>query len=94
MAISRERAVELSHRIGERLASTAGVSVLAEREFTRNRVLQALLEWDRELGLLEGRARTRIRERNRRVVEGTQEWDLLFAEEMSRALDELLGRGE
>ncbi len=94
MAISRERAVELSHRIAERLASTPGVSVLAEREFARNRILQALLEWNRELGLLEGQARTRIHERNRRVVEGTQEWDLLFAEEMMRALAGLLGRGE
>ena len=33
-------------------------------------------------------------ERNRRAVEGTQEWDLLFAEEMTRALVALLGRGE
>jgi hypothetical protein len=94
VAISRERAVDLSHRIGERLATTPGVSVLAEREFARNRILQALLEWNRELGLLEGQARTRIHERNRRVVEGTQEWDLLFAEEMTRALAGLLGRGE
>lgn len=94
MAISRERAVDLSHRIAERLASTPGVTVLAEREFTRNRILQTLLEWDREIGLLEGQARTRIRERNRKVAEGSQEWDLLFAEEMARALADLLGRGE
>jgi hypothetical protein len=94
VAISRERAVELSHRIAERLASTSGLSVLAEREFTRNRILQALLEWDREVGQLEEQTRKSIRERNRRVVEGTQEWDLLFAEEMTRALAGLLGRGE
>jgi len=94
VAISRERAVDLSHRIGERLATTPGVSVLAEREFARNRILQALLEWNRELGLLEGQARTRVHERNQRVVEGTQEWDLLFVEEMTRALAGLLGRGE
>lgn len=94
MGISRERAVDLSHRIGERLAATPGVSVVAEREFTRNRILQTLLEWDREIGKLEEEARKKIRERNRRVVEGTQEWDLLFAEEMNQALDALLGRGE
>ena len=94
MAISRERAVEISHRIAERLASTPGVAVVAEREFTRNRVLQAILEWDREVGQLEEQTRKSLRTRGRKVVEGTQEWDLLFAEEMARALAALLGRGE
>jgi hypothetical protein len=93
MAISRERAVELSHRIAERIAAAAGVTVAAEKEFARNRILQALLDWDRENGALEERCRKRLRDR-RRAVEGSQEWDLLFAEEMSRAYAELLGRGE
>jgi hypothetical protein len=92
--ISRERAVELSHRIAERIASSPGLSVAAEKEFTRGRILQALLDWDRESSLLEENVRKRLRLRTRGAVEGSREWDLLFAEEMTRALTELLGRGE
>ena len=94
MAISRERAVELSHRVVERLASTPGVSVVAARELTRNRILQAILDWDREVARLEEEARKKTRERNRRAVEGSSEWDLLYAEELTRALADFLGRGE
>ena len=48
MAISRERAVDLSHRMVERLGKTPGVAVAAEREFLRNHILQAILAWDKE----------------------------------------------
>ena len=93
MGFSRERAVDLSHRIIERIVAAPGVTLLAEREFSRNRVLQALLDWDRETDRLEEKVRARLREK-RRAVEGSREWDLLFAEEMTRAYTELLGRGE
>jgi hypothetical protein len=94
MAISRERAVELSHRVVDRLASAPGVNILAARELARNRILQAILDWDREIALIEEQARKRTRERNRRAVEGSSEWDLLYAEELTRGLVDLLGRGE
>ena len=94
MAISRERAVDLSHKIMERLTATPGVTLPAAREITRGRVLQALLDWDREIAALEERTKARIREKSRRTVEGSREWDLLYAEELTRALADLLGRGE
>ena len=94
MAISRERAVELSHRVVDRLAAAPGVNILAARELARNRILQALLDWDREIAQLEEQARKKTRERNRRVAEGSPEWDLLYGEELTRGLTDLLGRGE
>ena len=36
----------------------------------------------------------KLLQRARRVVEGSREWDLLFAEEMERAYAALLSRGE
>jgi hypothetical protein len=94
MAISRERAVDLSHKIMERLTATPGVVLPAAREATRARVLQALLDWDREIAAIEVRTKERIREKSRRTVEGSREWDLLYAEELTRALADFLGRGE
>jgi hypothetical protein len=92
--ISRERAVDLSHRMIERLGKTPGVALLGEREFVRNHVLQALLSWDKENERLSLETTKKLLGRARRVVEGSRDWDLLFAEEMERAYAALLSRGE
>ena len=94
MPLSRERAVDLSHRMIERLGGMAGLALSREREFTRNHILQALLDWDRETGRLEAEVRGKILARPRKVAEGSREWDLLFAEEMERAYAALAARGE
>ena len=94
MPISRERAVDLSHRMVERLAGAAAFALTREREFTRNHILQALLDWDRESARLEADVRKKILARARKVTEGSREWDLQFAEEMERAYAALAARGE
>ena len=94
MPISRERAVDLSHRILEAWEKQPGATLGAPREMVRNRVLQVLVEWDRESEKLEGEARAKVLARGRRVVEGSREFDILFAEEMGRAYEALVGRGE
>ena len=94
MAISRERAVDLSHRMVERLGKTPGLALVGEREYVRNHVLMALLAWDKENERLSADVKARLLARGRRVVEGSREWDLLFAEEMERAYAALLTRGE
>ena len=93
MPLSRERAVDLSHRMVGKMAGTASVTLLREREYVRNHLLRALLEWDREVGRLEAEIRGRILARPRKPAEGSREWDLLFSEEMERAYAALAARG-
>jgi hypothetical protein len=92
--ISRERAVDLSHRMVERLGRTPGIALAAEREFLRNHILQAILAWDKENERVTEVVKAKIAARSRRVVEGTREWDLLVAEELERAYAALLSHGE
>ena len=94
MAISRERAIDLSHRMVERLVKTPGVELAAERELVRNQILKALLDWDRELEKVSGEVTRKLSARGRKVVAGSREWDLLYAEELEKALGTLLARGE
>jgi len=91
--LSRERAVDLSHRMVERMAGTAALALRREREYVRNHILQALLDWDRENARLEAEVRTKLLARPRKPVEGSREWDLLFAEEMEHAYAALALRG-
>ncbi len=93
MPLSRERAVDLSHRMVERIAGSAGLVLTHEREFVRNHVLQALLLWDRENVRIEAEAKARLLSRPRKVVEGSRDWDLLLAEELERAYAALAARG-
>ncbi len=93
MPLSRERAVDLSHRILDRLLA-GGVRLTAEREMVRNKILQALMSWETESGRVEAQVKTRLASRARRVVEGSREWDFLASEERERLYGELLGRGE
>ncbi len=93
MPLSHERAVDLSHRMVERIAGTASLALGREREYVRNQILRALLEWDRENARLEGEVRAKLLARPRKVVEGSREWDLLFTEEMERAYGLLAARG-
>jgi hypothetical protein len=92
--ISRERAVDISHRMVERLKRTPGVALAGEREFVRNHVLQALLAWDKENERLSAETKKKLLAKARRVVEGSREWDLLYAEEMERAYATLVSHGE
>lgn len=92
MAMSRERAVDLSRRIGERLRKTSAVELSQTEEYLRNRILQLLLEWEKENERLSAESRKKLL--SRRVVEGSRDWDLRFAEEMERAYGALLSRGE
>lgn len=94
MAISRERAVDISHRILERIQKSPSLELGAEPEVARNFALKALLDWDKENERLSADTRKKLAARARRVVEGSREWDLLFAEEMERAYAALLSRGE
>jgi hypothetical protein len=77
----------------ERLHGMAGVELTHEVEFVRNHLLKALLEWDRESARIEAEVRAKILGKPRKPVEGSREWDLLFAEEMERAYAALAARG-
>lgn len=92
--ISRERAVDISHRMVERLRRTPGVALGGEREYVRNHVLQALLAWDKENERLARETEKKLLAKGRRVVEGSRDWDLLYAEELERAYATLTSRGE
>ena len=65
-----------------------------EREFVRNAILQALLQWDRENERLRAEAARKIAARGRRVAEGSREWDLLLGEELEKVYAAVLSHGE
>ncbi|MCC6131748.1 MAG: DUF507 family protein [Acidobacteria bacterium] len=94
MAISHDRAADLSRRIVERLAKTRGITLKAEKELVRNRIQKLLLAWDREYETLEAEAKQRLAKSGKRIPEGSREWELRFTEYLERVLEEYASRGE
>ena len=94
MGLSRERAIDLSHRILEGLRKAPGVELTAEAEFVTNGISSALQEWEKENEALAAEARKRVLARGRRVAEGSREFDQILSEELRRLWDERATRGE
>ena len=92
MPLSRERAVDLSHRMLERVGKAPGAELLVEKEYARNQILKALLSWDKEAQKLADEVKAKLRAR--RMVEGSRDFDLAYAAELEKALSALAARGE
>jgi hypothetical protein len=94
VALSRPRAVDLAARILERFQKSPSIELTKDANWVRGRILQALVDWDRQNDRIHEEVRARLLARAGRVQEGSREWDLLFGEELQRAYDEIAARGE
>ena len=87
--LSRDKVIELSHRLIKDLAAIQGrVEIVEEKNEVRLEIvrqLQSLLRAEYEL---DQSVRQKIRSQRREIAEGSEEWDILFrkyyAEEMRR----------
>lgn len=94
MPISRERAVDLSHRMLERLEATQGVALHGTRDIVRGKILNAILAWDKELETVTAEVEKKLAAKGPRLVAGSREWDLRRGEELERALMTRISQGE
>jgi uncharacterized protein len=88
MRLSREKIVRLSHQITDVLVSSGDVEFVEDRDTIRQQVVQILTATLREEEKAEIEVRKRITSQKKEILEGSEEWDLLFrkyyAEELRR----------
>jgi hypothetical protein len=88
MRISREKIVRLSHQITEVLVSSDDVEFVEDRDTIRQQVVQILTAALREEEKADLEVRKRITSQKKEILEGSEEWDLLYrkyyAEELRR----------
>lgn len=76
--LSRDKVNRLAHTVADTLASLDEVDFLEDRNTIRleaRKVLEALLE---EEAKIDQAARQKIESQRRIIVEGSQEWDILY----------------
>ena len=78
MRLSRDKVNKLAHSVADALAETDAVDFLEDRNTIRmeiRRLLEELLKEEEKIDLA---ARQKIENQKRTILEGTQEWDILY----------------
>ena len=78
MRLSRDKVNKLAHTVADALASIEQVDFIEDRNSIRmeaRRLLEDLLKAEEKI---DAAARQKIENQRRTIVEGTQEWDILY----------------
>lgn len=78
MRLSRDKMNKLAHTVADMLAELDGVEFIEDRNTIRmetRRILEELLKQEEKI---DQTARQKIESQRRTIMEGTQEWDILY----------------
>ena len=78
MRLSRDKVNKLAHTIADALADLPQVEFLEDRNSIRMEARRLLEELLKEEEKIDVAARQKIESQRRTILEGTQEWDILY----------------
>ena len=78
MRLSRDKVNKLAHTVADALAEMPNVEFLEDRNTIRMEARRLLEELLKEEERLDQAARQKIESQRRTIMEGTQEWDILY----------------
>lgn len=76
--MSREKIVRISHQVTDLLVQTNEVEFIEDRDTIRQHIVQTITNVLREEEKVEVEVRKRITSQKKEILEGSEEWDLLF----------------
>jgi len=88
MRLSREKIVRISHQLVNVLVASEDVEFVEDRDTIRQQIVQILQNLLKEEEKVEAEVRRKISSQKREILEGSEEWDILYrkyyGEEMKR----------
>ena len=78
MRLTREKIVRLSHVITDVLVSSEDVVFVEDRDTIRQEIVQIISALLKEEEALETHVREKISSQKREILEGTEEWTVLY----------------
>jgi len=78
MRISREKIVKLSHQMMDVLVASDDVEFIEDRDTIRQKIVTLLTDSLREEEKAEVEVRKKITSQKKEIMEGSEEWDLLY----------------
>ncbi len=78
MRISREKVNKLAHAVADTLAEIENVDFLEDRNSIRTEARRVLENLMAQEAKIDAAARQKIESQRRTILEGSQEWDILY----------------
>lgn len=78
MRLSREKINLLSHHVADKLASIDEIEFIEDRNTIRLAVFDILTKWLKKEEIVDASARRKIESQQRRIPEGSAEWEILY----------------
>jgi uncharacterized protein len=78
MRLTREKLVRISHQIIDLLVQTNEVEFVEDRDTIRQHMVQTMTSVLKEEEKVELEVRKRITSQKKEILEGSEEWDVLF----------------
>jgi uncharacterized protein len=76
--LTREKINVLSHHVAERLASIDAIDFIEDRNTIRLAVVDILTKWLKKEEVIDGAARRKVESQQRKIPEGSAEWEILY----------------
>jgi hypothetical protein len=86
MRLSREKIVRISHQVTDLLVQSNEVEFVEDRDTIRQHIVQSITNILREEEKVEVEVRKRITSQKKEIIEGSEEWDVLFRKYYSEEL--------
>jgi uncharacterized protein len=78
MRLSREKTIRLSHRITDFLAASSDVDFAEDRDTIRTEIVSIINSLLKVEEQVDTEARAKIASQKKEILEGSEEWDILY----------------
>jgi uncharacterized protein len=89
MRLSREKTVRISHRVIDFLVSSSDVDFIEDRDTIRQEIVSILTSLLKVEEQIDTDARAKIGSQKKEILEGSEEWDILYRKYYSEGLKRL-----
>ena len=86
MRLTREKIVRISHQLADLLVQSNEVEFIEDRDTIRQHMVQTMTNVLKEEERVEVEVRRRITSQKKEILEGSEEWDVLFRKYYSEEL--------
>jgi len=87
--LTREKINALSHQVTERLATSDEIEFLEDRNTIRLAVFDIVTKWLKKEETVDVAARKKIESQQRKIPEGSAEWEILYRKYYEEALSDI-----
>ena len=89
MRLSREKTVRLSHKVIDFLVSNSEVDFVEDRDTIRQEIVNIITSLLKVEEQIDTEVRTKITSQKKEILEGSEEWDILYRKYYSEGLKRL-----